>query len=233
MKRLAFCFLAFVSLSAYAESTELDARFESGEARVELIELYTSEGCSSCPPADRWLSSLKSDERLWKDFAPIALHVDYWDYIGWEDRFAKREYSDRQRRYAREGGSRTVYTPGVFVNGKDWRGWRYGDIDAETDSRPGNLALSVNGNDVAVQFDAADVHNKSLKVHVAMLAMNRETNVKAGENANRTLRHDFVVIDLESARLRKNAAGYGGALRFDAVPNDPLGTASNAGASPS
>lgn len=225
MRRLAPVFFAFVSLSANAENSSFDSRFDSGIERVDLIELYTSEGCSSCPPADRWLSSLKSDERLWKDFAPIALHVDYWDYIGWKDRFAKPEYSDRQRRYALEGGSRTVYTPGVFVNGKDWRGWRYGDVDSKERSRPGNLALAVNGEDVAVHFDAEDMHDKPLAVHVALLAMNRETNVKAGENANRILRHDFVVTDIKSARLKANAAGFSSTLRFQSIADDPPGTA--------
>ncbi len=60
----------------------------SGDTRVNLLELYTSEGCSSCPPADRWLSGLRQDPRLWRQLVPVAFHVDYWDGIGWPDRFA-------------------------------------------------------------------------------------------------------------------------------------------------
>ena len=74
--------------------------FESNNEQVSLIELYTSEGCSSCPPAERWLSKLADDESLWSHFVPLAFHVDYWDYIGWKDPYASKEYSQRQRRYA-------------------------------------------------------------------------------------------------------------------------------------
>ena len=74
--------------------------FASGDRRVSLIELYTSEGCSSCPRADALLSSLKSRPDLWKSFIPLAFHVDYWDRLGWPDRFANTEWTLRQRRMA-------------------------------------------------------------------------------------------------------------------------------------
>jgi len=89
-------FTLLTSLSANAQ------QFMSGEKQVPLIELYTSEGCSSCPPADRWMSKLTAHEDLWSGFVPIALHVDYWDYIGWKDPYASREYSQRQRQIAAE-----------------------------------------------------------------------------------------------------------------------------------
>ena len=85
---------------------------------VALVELYTSQGCSSCPPADRWLSQLPS--RIDANRAiPLALHVGYWDYIGWKDPFAKREFNDRQSQLAALNGNRTRYTPGVFVQGRE------------------------------------------------------------------------------------------------------------------
>ena len=96
---------------------------ESPPTQVDLIELYTSEGCSSCPPADRWVSSLQDEPGLWRDFIPLAFHVDYWDYIGWVDRFASPAFTARQYRYAAQQSMRTVYTPGFFNNGKEWR-WR-------------------------------------------------------------------------------------------------------------
>ena len=68
-----------------------DKTFESGPQRTHLLELFTSEGCSSCPPAEAWLSKLKADPRLWKDFVPLAFHVDYWDHLGWRDPFAAKE----------------------------------------------------------------------------------------------------------------------------------------------
>jgi hypothetical protein len=90
---------------------------------VALIELYTSEGCSSCPPADRWLSTLSS--RFGPDqLIPLSLHVDYWDYIGWRDPFAQPQFSERQRRLAGIAGSGTVYTPEVFAGMRELRAWR-------------------------------------------------------------------------------------------------------------
>ena len=82
---------AFISLIATAaianHATAASLTLSSQEQRTTLIELYTSEGCSSCPPADRWLSRLKDDPRLWKQIVPLAFHVDYWNYLGWRDRF--------------------------------------------------------------------------------------------------------------------------------------------------
>src|SRR5690348_8781739 len=71
--------------------------FESGDTQTPLLELYTSEGCSSCPPAEAWLSQLKKSPKLWKDFVPVSFHVDYWDYLGWKDPFAMKAYSRRQQ----------------------------------------------------------------------------------------------------------------------------------------
>lgn len=81
---------------------------ESGNERNTLIELYTSEGCSSCPPAEEYLNKLKHDKNLWKKWVPIALHVQYWDYIGWKDRYATRENGQRQSRYANLKRASTV-----------------------------------------------------------------------------------------------------------------------------
>lgn len=85
---------------------------------VPLLELYTSESCSSCPPVDKWMSGIKADK-----VTPLAFHVDYWDYIGWKDRFSKEEYSDRQRKTAAFGGDGFVYTPQFVMNGRDFKGW--------------------------------------------------------------------------------------------------------------
>src|SRR5438034_11825938 len=86
--------------------------FESGETQSTLIELFTSEGCSSCPPAEKWLSVLKSNPDLWKKIIPVAFHVDYWDRLGSRDRLAKPEFTSRQPRYAAAWGGDSVYTPG-------------------------------------------------------------------------------------------------------------------------
>ncbi|MDH3604032.1 MAG: DUF1223 domain-containing protein [Candidatus Tectomicrobia bacterium] len=192
----------------HSDSGNVRTVFSSGAQRVALIELFTSEGCSSCPPADRWLSGLKTDPDLWKDFVPVAFHVDYWDYIGWKDRFSRPEYSDRQRRYAEEGGARVVYTPGFFYQGKDWRGWR-GAKSAQVDKvRIGELSVLIDDDGAAIHFNSLDPGLKRLNAHVALLGMNLETAVRAGENRGRKLKHDFVALNVVSVPLDKSASGY-------------------------
>ena len=113
--------LTLVCTSAAAAAQEVVLK--SGVEKNRLIELYTSEGCSSCPPADKWISKLKDNDELWNDIIPIAFHVDYWDRLGWPDELAEKSFSDRQRQYRHEGSISQVYTPGFVVDGKEWRGF--------------------------------------------------------------------------------------------------------------
>ena len=101
--------------------------FSSGEQQTRLVELYTSEGCSSCPPADRWLTRFKTRPDLWTVYVPVAFHVDYWNYLGWADRFSRKAHTRRQARYKRQGGVNSVYTPGFVINGYEWRGFFSGN----------------------------------------------------------------------------------------------------------
>ena len=112
-----------MSLSSVLTLRAADFEVETGPQRVHLIELFTSQGCSSCPPAEVWLSKLKSEPGLWKNFVPLAFHVDYWDYLGWRDPWATKEFSDRQRNYAEAWRRDSVYTPGFVLNGREWREW--------------------------------------------------------------------------------------------------------------
>jgi len=171
--------------------------FESAEQAVPLIELYTSEGCSSCPPADRWLSSLSDDDALWSGFVPMAFHVDYWDYIGWKDPFASREYSQRQRRYANEFGESTVYTPGVRKGGDEWRRWRFfANPEGNSKEKVGKLSLTVSENG---EFKANFAVDKpSQQLNVALLGIGLSSEVTRGENRGKTLNHDFVVLGISS-----------------------------------
>ena len=191
-------------------------RFSSGESRVAMIELYTSEGCNSCPPADRWLSRLKEYPGLWTRVVPVAFHVDYWDYIGWEDRFARPDFSHRQRRYAAEGGARFVYTPGVFRNGLEWHGWRRDESVRSASEAVGNLELRVEGDSVELQFDAS-AELEQPRAHVAILGMNLESDVRAGENAGKTLKHDFVVLEQRSIALEPGEQGFTASTRLPVV----------------
>ena len=150
-----------------------EQRFASGSRQTTLVELFTSQGCSSCPPAERWLGDLQDDPRLWREIIPVAFHVDYWDYIGWHDTYADPKFSARQRRYYSEGAIDSVYTPGFVVNGQEWRGWFQRRALPVTKTEPGNLNL-----------------------HVALLGAGLEVNVARGENSGRRLAQDFTVLQL-------------------------------------
>src|SRR5690349_5159728 len=88
---------------------------ESGPRKTHLLELFTSEGCSSCPPAEAWISGLKNDARLWRDFVPVTFHVDYWDRLGWRDPLASKEWTARQYEYSERWRRSGVYTPGFVL----------------------------------------------------------------------------------------------------------------------
>src|SRR5512134_3098532 len=146
-------------------------QFQSATNRTELLELYTSEGCSSCPPAEAWLSRLKSSPRLWKDFVPVAFHVDYWDYLGWRDPFGTADYSERQRAYAAQWKSRSVYTPGFVLDGKEWRGWFSRDDLPRVSNQPtGKLtASSDDGKRWLLRFEPIAANSSAFDFHAALL----------------------------------------------------------------
>ena len=172
-----------------------DFGFESGPQKTHLIELFTSQGCSSCPPAEAWLSKLKAEPRLWKDFVPIAFHVDYWDRLGWRDPFASKEWTDRQYQYSAAWKSESVYTPGFVLDGREWMGRRVPTASIE---KGGALKLSIANGKALVKFDGA---SKDADLHVALLGFDLTTKVGAGENSGRNLRQDFVVLSLANQKM--------------------------------
>ncbi len=180
-------------------------QFASGVNRTHLLELYTSEGCSSCPPAEKRLADLRAHPRLWRDFVPVAFHVNYWDRLGWTDRFASREFTAREYAYAEVWGSRTVYTPCFVLNGADQRN-RVGDaLLAASREQPGVLTAEYDGRGVLkVAFAAAGSGDH--EVHAAILGGGIVSRVKAGENRGETLRHEFVALELKSTTLREGSA---------------------------
>lgn len=201
-------FLLFLIL--FNHSVKAEIIISSPETRVSVLELYTSEGCSSCPPADRWLSKLKNDPELWKSLVPVAFHVDYWNYIGWEDRFSSPEYSSRQRRYARSKNLKTVYTPGFLLNGEEWRSF-FGlrELSTKTNEKAGNLTLKVNDMDLVANY-LPRTKNKSNNyiLNIAVLGFDITTQVKAGENHGRELKHDFIVLGYKAIPLYQNDSGH-------------------------
>lgn len=194
-----------------AESLSLQGSTE----QVSLVELYTSEGCSSCPPADRWLAKLVDDPRLWRELVPVAFHVDYWDYLGWPDRFADPRYSRRQQHYAAVDALSTVYTPGLVVNGAEWRGWFRGEPLALTTPVPvGRLSLELAGERLNAHFSPLRETTPDLELHVALLGFELTTAVARGENRGRELRHDFVVLGYRRLPLHWRDDAYRGSGRL-------------------
>jgi hypothetical protein len=201
--------IAAVVIANHAAAASLT--LSSQEQRTILIELYTSEGCSSCPPADRWLSRLKDNPRLWKHIVPVAFHVDYWNYLGWRDRFADARFSKRQGEYQQHHYLQTVYTPGVMKNGREWRGWSYGDIPLSSHAeQAGILKITIGDDNAGAEYLPAHHGLSRLILNLALLGSDLSTRVATGENAGKILRHDFVVLDFQQF----TQAGQDGRFRW-------------------
>ena len=200
-------FLSLFAISLPVVSAARSCQTSSGAATITIVELYTSEGCDSCPPADKWFSTLKT-----RDAGAIllAFHVDYWDYIGWRDSFGRAAFSLRQRESVKRQGGRVTYTPQVVLDGRDFRSWRSWDSGGEfrkslssIQSRPAraqiDLAVTINAAtlDLAsnVVVDNALQRNQSA-VFLAITEDNLVSRVSAGENKGVTLKHDHVVREL-------------------------------------
>jgi len=203
-------FIVFLALFCTGLSTQAETvNVQSPEQQTTLLELFTSEGCSSCPTADRWLSGLKDDPRLWRQLIPVAFHVDYWDYIGWPDRFARPEYSHRQSAHAMNWGNGRVYTPGLVQNGEEWSGW-FHDRELVLDTRKtvGTLQLNIDAQDCRVRFEPSTTAPAQLELNIAVLGFDLSSEVAAGENRGRTLQHDFVVLGYKRIALQHSGAGF-------------------------
>jgi hypothetical protein len=199
-------------------SYAMDKHFVSGATKVVLVELFTSEGCNSCPPADKWMNALKDDTRLWKQFVPVAFHVDYWDYIGWKDRFADSANGIRQRKYRQQGNIRTVYTPGIIIDGKEWRNWHYRRHVPLSDKTVGSLDVVVRGNYISAEFTPIDEQVTEWELNVALLGFNLSSHVSAGENTGRKLEHQFVVL----SHQRKISDDRSWQVKLPAVNKDSI-----------
>ncbi|MFU1479292.1 DUF1223 domain-containing protein [Roseovarius sp. C7] len=182
-----------IALSVAAAATTLEA-----QGRAVVIELFTSQGCSSCPPADEYLHELAKRD----DVIALALHVDYWDYIGWKDIFADPAYTARQRKYAKVAGRRMVYTPQMIINGQqDVVGNRPQDVTDLIDAhkaQPAQVRLHVTRQGREVQIKARDVTGQGHRWDVQIAAYRPKSPVKItrGENAGRTFTYANVVTEL-------------------------------------
>jgi len=151
------------------------------------VELYTSEGCDSCPPADRWLSSLKDKPGV----LAAAFHVDYWDGLGWKDRFASPRYSERQAQLQAASGARSSYTPQVRVNGADWRRWP--ELPAGRAESVVRMSLQRDGEQVELAVRPPAGAGARWAAWWVAVEDALDSDVRAGENAGAHLHHDHVV----------------------------------------
>jgi len=185
--------------------------------RVAVIELYTSEGCNSCPPADRWVSSLPARGFNADRVVPLAFHVDYWDYLGWRDRFAQARFSARQRAQADRDGTRFVYTPQLLLNGADFRqpflDSEFSERLARVNSKAAGAKLRVvqraSSAAVSIELESRVIDplaQKSSETYVALFENNLSSEVRAGENSGKVLLHDFVVREMIGP-LRADSSG--------------------------
>jgi len=197
-----FAFLVICGLGAMTAQAG-QCVSESGPGTAALVELYTSEGCSSCPPADRWLSGL-GKRHLPASVVPLALHVDYWDYIGWKDPYAKREFALRQRKLSQAQRLAFVYTPQVLLQGRDFRGWGSKAFDqavARINAQPARARLKLQvlgtgtrGLEVEARAELVQPSPEAA-LYVAAYQGRLESRVTAGENRGRLLTHDYVVLE--------------------------------------
>ena len=193
--------IPFVLLAAVA--TGSPQKFSSRENRTHLIELYSSEGCSSCPPAEKWLGGLRGTPGLWRDFVPMAFHVNYWDQLGWRDRLAQPEFTPRQHAYASSWRSDTVYTPEFVLDGQEWRSPFSRTPPSLSAEKTGILKVEYeNDGRCRVAFAGA----MGDEVHIALLGGGIVSDVRAGENQGRQLSHEFVVLALRAALLKDGVA---------------------------
>jgi hypothetical protein len=177
---------------------------KSGDRSVALLELYTSEGCSSCPPADRWMAGLRQRGFTSAQVIPIALHVDYWNDLGWVDRFSQPSFTQRQRDIAQRARSRVVYTPQFLLNGRDYRGWISGTLASDIDrinrtSPRADISLQLESTSTSVRANADvivrrpdPVSQRPVALYLALYENELRTDVRAGENRGRALEHAFV-----------------------------------------
>lgn len=190
--------------SGLATAAAAVCKSHSPSHRVALVELYSSEGCNSCPPADNWLSQWKNSGAT-QSIVPLALHVDYWNSLGWTDRFSQHRFTERQQTLTDLAGGHTIYTPEIFVSGRELRNWsqrdsfqsRIGKVVAEPAQANVSLELKPQAKgafNVDAQFTskAADA-TVPLNAYVAVYQNALNSQVRAGENSGATLHHERVV----------------------------------------
>ena len=215
VKLVAALTLACVAAGSAQAAGTCSAR--SAATITPVVELYTSEGCSSCPPADQWLSRVKAEPGV----VALAFHVDYWDRLGWKDRFASPAYTQRQTQTQASSGARFSYTPQVLFDGADRPDWPSLSIAAAAkrsrSAAPVDVTLTRDGSHFSASIAALPGAPARLAAYWAVTEQGHVSSVKAGENSGTTLKHDYVVREYRPVAAWQAKADAPAALQFDAA----------------
>ena len=200
-----------LSASAFAQSQP-----------VVVVELYTSQGCSSCPPADDFLAMLAMDPSI----MPLALHVDYWDYIGWADKFADPSYTERQKSYAYQAGTRSIYTPQMIIGGLDrvegYKREETGTFIRKHLAAAKDIGLTVErkGNTLTIRADALAGRGGATTIELVRYIPSETVNIERGENAGRSIVYYNIVKSWQTIGNWSGAEPL--AIQANVKGDDPL-----------
>ena len=206
-------FLFFLATTVHAAEAKY---FQSGPEQAVLVELFTSEGCSSCPPAEEWMSGFKSSPGLWKRFVPVSFHVDYWNHP-WEDRLSRETYTARQENYVSRWRARAPYTPMVVNDGRESRGWGRSALPKmDGKKQAGILEIEMkNPREFQITYSLPkEIFLEKISIHAAYLGCDIISRVERGENEGRTLRHDFAALSMEEKNLNSHDGIFKTSIRF-------------------
>ena len=197
-----YSFLLINIASTHAFGKDLTIKQKSGPTTMAVLELYTSEGCSSCPAAERYLKKIIEKHANNKQFIPLAFHVDYWDYIGWEDPFSDPKYGLRQRDAAQRNQLNSLYTPQFILYGKDFPAFKnipeaigiINDIKPRASIQVETTLGRPNQLDASITINADDERTKHYSnVYIALSENNLSSSITDGENEGLELHHQHVV----------------------------------------
>jgi hypothetical protein len=189
MLSIAACAVSMPAITAFSME---NCSAKSASQLIPVVELYTSEGCSSCPPADAWLSTLKAAQQEGKVVAQ-AFHVNYWDYIGWKDRFAAPAYTQRQRELSARTNLNSIYTPQVAKNGITVRGYDAKSVLASSEAAQAVIELNkLDANRFETKIAPVQA-SAAWSAYFTVTEHEHVSRVTAGENKGETLKNDFVV----------------------------------------
>lgn len=188
----------------------------SGPKKVRLIELYSSQSRASCPPAERWFSSLREHPSLWQDIVPVSFHVSYWDKRGWKDRLALPEFTARMQGWLSRWRSSTPYAPVIVLDGVEWSGWAKEEpVPMPAETPAGILTVKrISEAEFRVLYQPDESARGPWTVHGALLGLGVRTRIEAGENIGKTLYQDFVALRSDQKPMESTREGYRATVRL-------------------